>query len=101
MLQKDRVALRFSVVTIKYLAEEQSVLECWQWDHVAVQLLCWEPVQVSLCTCPCPASSTHELPFWLLASCLMGTFPYEIAEYHSRVSFFTVWGRIWDRWQVL
>lgn len=33
------------------------------WDGAAVQLLCWEPVQVSLCLCPCPASRTHELPF--------------------------------------
>lgn len=40
MLQKDRVALRFCIVTMKYLAEKQGVLECWEWDNVAVKLLC-------------------------------------------------------------
>lgn len=68
VLQRDRAALRLSIVAIKYLAEKQSVLECWEWDNVAVKLLCsllkqQESVQLWLCSCPCPASSAHGASF--------------------------------------
>lgn len=41
VLQKDAGAWGLSVVTVKYNAEKQSGLECWEWDNTVVKLLCY------------------------------------------------------------